>query len=161
VSTDEGSAQTVIAVPTRDRVLIVGGLTVLGIVLGVAAPVVIRWLHDQGLPFPGPLHLVELLATRIGSWILPIVGAVVGLVLGAGVAEELASVRITGRDVTFIRGKKKQRFARGQISAALIDDGHLVLRDERDADLIREKLDVPVEQVATALRAHDWPIAEE
>jgi hypothetical protein len=87
-----------------------------GIVLGAAAPVVIGWLHEQGLPFPGPLHL---------------------------------------------RGKKKQRFARGQISAVLIDDGHLVLRDERDADLIREKLDVPVEQVATALRAHDWPIAEE
>lgn len=153
--------QTLVTVPTRDQVLIIGGLIALGIVVGLAAPLLIRWLHESGFPFPGPLHVLELLATRIGAWILPIIGAVAGLVLGAGITDDLTTVRVTGRDVTFIRGKKKQRFARGQISLAVIDDGHLVLRDDRDADLIRQKLDVPVEQVRDALRTHDWPVTDE
>jgi hypothetical protein len=156
---NRNSDETLIDVPGSHRVLIVAGLTVLGIGLGIAAPHLIRWAHGvDWLPFQGPMRLLEMLAGRVGSWLLVVIGGVAGAVIGLGITDDLTKVRITDRDVTFIKGRKKERFARAQVTAAMIDEGHLVLRDQQDADLIRHDLDVPADRVRQALRTHDWPM---
>lgn len=140
------------------RNLLVGVVIALGIALGIAAPVIIRWAHGMDwIPFQGPLRLLELLASKVGVWILPIIGAVAGLLVGGGIVDGMAKIRVTHRDVTIIHGKKKQRFSRAQVTAALIDEGHLVLRDERDADLIRQDVDIPAHDLLDALRRYGWP----
>lgn len=152
-------AETVLEVRAAHRWLLVAGLTVAGLGVGLAAPPVIGWAQGlDWLPFQGPMGLLQQLSSTVGSWLLVVIGTVAGAVIGLGLTDELTKVRVTDRDVTFIKGRKKERFARGQVNAALIDDGHLVLRDERDADLIRRDLDVPVDQVRAALTKHDWPL---
>lgn len=139
--------------------LLIAVVSALGIGLGIAAPAIIRWAHGmEWLPFDGPMRLLELLASKIGSWILPVIGAIAGFLVGGGIVDGMAKVRVSARDVTVIHGKKKQRFARAQVTAALVDEGHLVLRDERDADLIRTDVDIPINELVATLRHYDWPV---
>lgn len=158
---EEGRDVSMLAVTNRDQIIVLvlgGGL---GLALGIAAPYVIGWaLTMDWLPFQGPMRMLEALSSRVGSWILILVGLVAGVLIALGIVGQLAKVQITDRDVTFIRGNKKQRFARSQVALALIDEKHLVLRDERDVDLVREELDVSATDVTEALQRHGWPIEE-
>lgn len=157
---EPGSAEpTVLEVKPAHQVVIVIGLTVVGIVLGVAAPFLMQWAHGQDwLPFDGPRRLLEQLSSTVGSWILIAIGAVAGVLVGLGIAGELSKITISADEVIITKGSKKKRFSRAQVSKAIYDDNHLVLRDDRDADLIREDLDVAEADVLAAFRRHGWPI---
>lgn len=156
---DTGESVTVLEVRAAHRGLLVAGLTVVGLGVGLAAPAVVGWAQGvDWLPFQGPMQLLQKLASTVGGWLLAVIGTVAGAVIGLGLTDELTKLRVTDRDVTFVKGRKKDRFSRAQVTAAVIDDGHLVLRDERDADLIRRDLDVGTEQVRAALRKHNWPL---
>lgn len=151
----------VLEVKNSHQLIIVAVTTAIGLVVGWLAPRVIGWaLGIGGLPFAGPMRLLQQIADSWGSWVLIIIGGVAGVVLGLIILGGLVGVRVSARDVTLIKGSTKTRFARAQVSTALIEDGHLVLRDERDADLIREKPDVSTEEVLGALRRYGWPIEE-
>jgi hypothetical protein len=63
---------------------------------------------------------------------------------------DTTKMEITARDITFVKGDKKQRFARSQIGMVVIDGSHLVLRDRADVDLIRQKVDGPVPALTEA-----------
>ena len=41
---------------------------------------------------------------------------------------DTTKTEVTARDITFVKGDKKQRFARSQIGMVVIDGSHLVLR---------------------------------
>lgn len=132
-----------------------------GIGLGVVAPAVINWaLEQQWIPFQKPMQVLTAVSHKVGSWILIVIGGVVGALAGLGIIDSLSKINISDRDITFIQGRKKQRFARSQVAEALIDTGHLVLRDMDDADLIRHDLDVPADEVVTALRRYQWPVQD-
>lgn len=155
----EGLEPTVLEVKPAHQLILVIGLTVAGIALGIVAPQLIQWAHGHDwLPFQGQRRLLEKLTSTVGSWVLIAVGAVAGALVGLGLAGELSKITVTAGDVTIVKGNKKQRFSRAQVSKALYDDKHLVLRDDRDADLIRENLDVGKGDVLAALRRHGWPI---
>ena len=109
------------------------------------------------LPFKGPLAILDQLEGNFGGWLLIVLGAVAGLVLGFLAVADTTKIEITARDITFVKGDKKQRFARSQIGTVVIDGSHLVLRDRADADLIRQKIDGSMAEVTEALRSHDWP----
>lgn len=149
---------TVLEVKPAHQLVLVIGLTVAGIALGVLAPYLMQWAHGQDwLPFEGPRKLLEKLSSTVGSWILIALGAAAGILVGLGLAGELSKITVTDGDVTIVKGSTKKRFARAQVSKALYDDKELVLRDERDADLLRQDLDVDKDDVLAALRSHGWP----
>lgn len=151
---------TVLEIKPAHQLAFVVVLAVLGLALGVAAPFLLRWADGvEWLPFGGQRRLLEKLAGRVGSWILIVVGGVVGALVGLGITAELTKITITDEDVRLVKGSKTRRFSRAQVTKALYDDKHLVLRDDTDADLIREKLDVERADVLAALRAHGWPLA--
>jgi hypothetical protein len=143
------------------QLILVAVTTAIGLVVGYFAPRLISWaLGIGGLPFEKPMQLLQRLADSWGSWVLIIVGGIAGLVVGLILLGSLVSAKITARDVTIIHGSKKTRFARSQVALALIDEGHLVLRDERDADLVREKIEGSTDDLLAALRRFGWPVEE-
>ncbi|WP_091524641.1 YqeB family protein [Microlunatus soli] len=158
-SSEHGASErTVLEVKPAHQAVIVIGLTVVGIALGVVAPFLMQWADGQDwLPFEGPRRLLEKLSSTVGSWILIAIGAVAGVLAGLGIAGELSKISISADEVIIIKGSKKKRFSRAQVTRAMYDDRHLVLRDDRDADLIREDLDVAKDDVLTAFRRHGWP----
>jgi hypothetical protein len=129
-----------------------------GAALGWVAPWVVDWgLAQPWLPFKGPLIILGALEGQVGGWLLIVVGAVVGLVVGVLARADTTKIEITARDITFVKGDKKQRFARSQVGTVVLDGSQLVLRDRADVDLIRQKVDGSLPDVASALRSHDWP----
>lgn len=154
-----GAEAIVLQWRTAHRVALVAVTATIGLVLGWLAPRIIGWaLAVGGLPFAGPMRLLQRIAESWGSWVLIVLGGVAGVLVGVSVLGGLVGVRVSGRDITVLKGSTKIRFARAQVAAALIDEGHLVLRDDRDVDLIREKLDVSGDEVLAVLRRFDWPV---
>ena len=158
-----GSAETgdvtVLELKNAHQLILVAVTTVIGLVIGFFAPRVIGWaLGVGGLPFERPMQLLQRISESWGSWVLIVIGGVLGVVVGLILLSGLVRAKIGARDITILKGSAKTRFARSQVALALIDEGHLVLRDAQDADLIREKLEVPVDQVVATLRRYDWPI---
>ena len=150
---------TVLEIAPKHQAVGVIVLAVIGAGLGLVAPFLIGWAHGRDwLPFQAQLRLLQKIVETVGSWILIAAGIVLGGLVGLGLAGELSRVTVTDADVTIASGRDKQRFSRAQVSEALFDDKHLVLRDDRDADLIRKKLDVSETDVMAALRHHGWPI---
>jgi hypothetical protein len=151
----------VLELKNAHQLILVVVTTAIGLVIGYFAPRVISWaLGIGGLPFEKPMQLLQRLADSWGSWVLIIAGGVAGLVVGLILLGGLVSAKITARDITIIQGSKKTRFARAQVSLAVIDEGHLVLRDERDADLVREKIEGSTADLVAALRRFDWPVED-
>jgi hypothetical protein len=56
-----------------------------------------------------------------------------------------------------VKGDKKQRFARSQIGTIVLDGRHLVLRDQADIDLIRQKIDGSMQDLTTRCGATTGP----
>lgn len=156
----ESTEPTVLEIAPRHQAIGVLILVVVGAGLGVVSPFLIDWAQARDwLPFQGQLRLLQKLVDAFGSWVLIAAGIVLGGLVGLGLAGELSKVTVTDADVTIASGREKKRFSRAQVSRALYDDKHFVLRDDRDADLIRKKLDVSEAEVITALRQHGWPVA--
>jgi hypothetical protein len=149
---------TVVRTPLTQHLVVGAVFVAIGVGVGLAAPYVVPWgLAQPWLPFKGLLIPLDQLTDRFGAWLLVVAGGVAGLVLGFIAAADETSVQISARDITFVKGDKKQRFARSQIGTAVVDGHHLVLRDKADADLIRQKLDLSMSTVAEALSRHHWP----
>ncbi|GAB3745076.1 YqeB family protein [Microlunatus parietis] len=143
------------------QAILFAGAVVAGLLLGWIAPLVINWaLGIGGLPFEKPMELLQRVINSWGAWVLIVVGGVAGAVFGLVMLGGLVGLRVTARDLTIVVGSDKTRFARSQVAAALFDEGHLVLRDPQDVDLIRKKLDVSQQDVLAALRRYDWPIED-
>ncbi|MGD7707042.1 YqeB family protein [Microlunatus sp. Y2014] len=154
---DQPPAQFRVSEAVRAGIVVV--TTVLGTGLGVAAPVVLRWASQlDWLPFQGPRELLAGLAGWAGSWILVALGLVTGLVAGLLIVGSLTTVTVTARDLVFTTGDKVERYARAQVTEVVLDGKHLVLRDERDADLVRHDLDVEPQPVLDAIRERRWPV---
>lgn len=143
------------------QAILFAAAVVAGLLLGWVAPLVINWaLGIGGLPFEKPMQLLQRAVNSWGAWVLIVIGGVAGGVFGLVLLGGLVGLRVTARDLTILVGSDKTRFARSQVAAALFDEGHLVLRDAQDADLIRKKLDVSEADARAALRRYDWPIED-
>ncbi len=152
-------SRTVVEPPMTQHLVVAAAFVGLGAALGWVAPWVVGWgLAQPWLPFKGPLAILDQLEGNFGGWLLIVIGAVAGLVVGVLAMADTTKIEITARDITLVKGDKKQRFARSQIGTVVIDGSHLVLRDRVDVDLIRQKVDGSVPALTEALRHHDWPV---
>lgn len=150
---------THVTVPQRDTVVLAIGLGLLGVLLALLLP----WLAGLAASWPwfpvqGPLRLVDQLLDAHGwlRWVLIGVLPVVGLVGGFFVSAMATTVQVTDAEIVLIGDDTKRRIARSQVTRVLLEGKELVLRDREDADLVREKLDVPLDEVQAALERHEW-----
>lgn len=147
--------------PLLDRaVLVVGGL-VLGLVLAWGLP----WLSGlagslEWFPFRDVLRLIGRLSTEhpvvsIMLWVaLPLAGMIGGVLLGAAAT----TIRVADGEIIISKDDDRTRVARAQVDRILLEGKQLSIRDDRDVDLVTTKLDVPVDEVVTALEVHGWTV---
>ncbi len=145
-------SRTVVEPPVKQHLVVAAAFVGLGATLGWVAPWVVGWgLAQRWLPLKGPLAILDQLEETFGGWLLIVVGAVAGLIVRFLAMADTTKIEITARDITFVKGDKKQRFARSQITTIVIDGSHLVLPDQADVDLIRQKVDGSVPALTEAL----------
>ncbi|MDN5727643.1 MAG: hypothetical protein L0G99_17190, partial [Propionibacteriales bacterium] len=150
---------THVRVPRQDYVVLSVALGLLGLLLGWFLPLLAGLAAGaQWAPFQDPLRLIDSLLDEHGwlRWVLAVLLPVAGVVAGIFLVAMGTTVQITDAEIVLIGEDKKRRFARAQVTRVLLEGKELVLRDRDDADLVREKLDVPVDQVMDALERHDW-----
>lgn len=152
---------TDVGVPVVDRVvLIVGGL-LLGLVLAWGVPWLTRLAGSlEWFPFQDPLRLVGRLSTEhpavaIALWVvLPIAG----MIAGGVISTKATTVRVADGEIIVSVDNDRTRVARAQVDRILLQGKELSIRDDRDVDLVTAKLDVPPDEVAATLQAHGWTI---
>jgi hypothetical protein len=157
MSTD---TKTVIGHSTTDKLVLYGGLPLLGLVLGFFLPRIADWASTQRwVPFKGPLELIA----KWDSWwvvlICIVVGVVGGFLLAAIALEETLKTTISNTEVEFLKNQKTVRVPREKVAVAFLDGKEIVLQDARSAELAREKHDQFSSQakaIGPAFRAHGY-----
>ncbi|MEU4395206.1 hypothetical protein [Kribbella sp. NPDC023855] len=160
MSTDSAT-RTVIGHSMADKVILYGGLPLLGLVLGFFLPRIADWASAQRwAPFQGPL---ELIAGWDSWWVVLIfiaVGGIAGFLLAAIAMEDTLKTTITTSEVEFLKNKKTVRVPREKVAVAFLDGKEIVLQDARSAELARERHDQlgsQVKAIGPAFRAHGYP----
>ncbi|GAA1588841.1 hypothetical protein GCM10009789_48110 [Kribbella sancticallisti] len=159
------AGQTTIGHSAADKLLLYGGLPLLGLALGFFLPRIADWAVEQPwLPLQGPL---ELISRWDGWWVVAIftvVGALAGVLLAAIALEDTLKVTITNTDVEFVKNKVTTRVPRNQVAVAFLDGREIVLQDARSAELARERHDQlksEALQIPEAFRTHSYPWSDD
>ncbi|MFI5696718.1 hypothetical protein ACIA58_32995 [Kribbella sp. NPDC051586] len=160
-STTGTPQRTVIGHSTGDKVLLFGGLPLVGLVLGFFLPRIARWAAARDwVPFDGALKLIA----HWNGWWVVVVCVVLGLVAGvllAGMAlDDILKVTITHRSVEFLKNQKTVTVPREKVAVAFLDGKEIVLQDASSRELAREKHDQlksEAKQIPVAFRAHGYP----
>ncbi|MGW7682357.1 YqeB family protein [Kribbella sp. NPDC054772] len=160
-STTGTPERTVIGHSTGDKVMLFGGLPLVGLVLGFFLPRIANWAADrQWVPFQGPLKLI---AAWDSWWVVVIcvlVGLVAGVVLAGMALDDTLKVTITDRSVEFSKNQKTVTVPREKVAVAFLDEKEIVLQDATSRELAREKHDQlksEAKQIPAAFRAHGYP----
>lgn len=151
---------TTVELPRSDQALISAVAAALGVIAGLLLPRIAGWAVSlPWVAWRDVLTIVDRYATGWVAWALPVLGLVTGLIVAATVVHETARLQVGADDLVVVKGDRRRRFARAQVSRVLVEDRHLVLRGRLDEDLIRERLDVSRDAVLEAVRRYDWPTA--
>ena len=160
MSTDS-STKTVIGHSTVDKLVLYGGLPLLGLALGFFLPRIADWAAKQKwVPFQGPL---ELISKWDGWWVVAIciaLGIVAGVLLAAMALEDTLKTTISTTEVEFLKHQKTTRVPREKVALAFLDGKEIVLQDSRSAELAREKHDQlsgDAKKIPAAFRTHGYP----
>lgn len=140
-------------------VLLAGGGAVLGGGLGLVLDPLTTWATGlRWLPAPDLVRVLNELAIATPTWAQILAGLVLGVVAGVLLGRQATVVEVTADEIVVVEGSRRQRLARSQVGAAVLDRGRLSVRDHRDVDLVDVKVDVDVDELRRALRAHDWQV---
>jgi hypothetical protein len=160
MSTDS-STKTVIGHSTVDKLVLYGGLPLLGLVLGFFLPRIADWAAKQKwVPFQGPL---EIISKWDGWWVVAIciaLGILAGVLLAAMALEDTLKTTISTTEVEFLKHQKTTRIPRDKVALVFLDGKEIVLQDSRSAELAREKHDQlggDAKKIPAAFRAHGYP----
>lgn len=122
------SGRTTIGHSAADKLMLYGGLPLLGLALGFLLPRIADWAAGQRwVPLQGPL---ELISRWDGWWVVAIftvVGALAGVLLAAVALEDTLKVTVTNNDVEFLKNKVTTRVPRNQVAVAFLDGREIVL----------------------------------
>lgn len=146
-----------IAVSAGDGGVLAGVLGALGAGLGAVVPVLARWLLTA--PWLPADELTRWLLGSVGTvpgWVLPVAGAVLGLVAGPVLVQMAPAISISRREVVITAPGRRERFGRSQVAEATVVGRYLVLHDAADVELVHEKVEGDVEALRSALREHGW-----
>jgi len=150
---------TRIALSRSAAVLLTSGGLVAGAALGWFLPPLLGWLIAwPWVPMQGPVTLLSQLVDGVPDGLLPVLGGVLGLLAGLGLVSTTTTITVSDHEIVVTEGSKRSRWARAQVEAAVVEHGHLSLRDDRDVDLTRESVDGDVPALVDALRRHGWPV---
>jgi len=154
-------SKTVIGHSVLDKVVLFGGLPLVGAVLGFFLPRIADWASRQKwVPFQGPL---ELIAGWDGWWVGAVcvaVGLLGGLLLAAIALDDTLKVTITGEAVEFLKNEKTVTVPRAKVTSAFLDGKEIVLLDASTRELAREKHDElksEARKIPQAFRTHGYP----
>ncbi|MEV6411393.1 hypothetical protein [Kribbella sp. NPDC051718] len=161
MSTDS-STKTVIGHSAADKLLLYGGLPLVGLVLGFFLPRIADWAADlEWVPFQGPL---ELISRWDGWWVVAIclaLGLIGGVLLAAMALEDTLKTTVGTTEVEFLKNQRTTRVPREKVALAFLDGKEIVLQDSRSAELAREKHDelgaAARTKIQAAFRAHGYP----
>ena len=160
-STTGTPQRTVIGHSTGDKVLLFGGLPLLGLVLGFFLPRIADWATGRAwVPFQGVLKVI---AAWDGWWVVAIcivVGLIAGILLAAVALDDILKVTITHQSVEFLNNQKTVTVPREKVAVAFLDGKEIVLQDASSRELAREKHDQlksEAKQIPLAFRAHGYP----
>jgi len=160
-STTGAPERTVIGHSAADKVVLFGGLPLIGLVAGFFLPRIANWAVDQRwVPFQGPLRLI---ASWDGWWVLAIcvvLGLLGGMLLAGMALEDTLKVTVTDRSVEFLKNQKRVTVPREKVSVAFLDGKEIVLQDAASRELAREKhdqLNSDAKEIPAAFRAHGYP----
>jgi len=153
--------KTVIGRSRTDKVVLFGGLPLVGLALGYFLPRIADWAARQKwVPFQGPL---ELIAGWDGWWVVVVcmvVGLLGGALLAAIALDDTLKVTITNESVEFEKNEKTVTVPRHKVATAFLDGKEIVLLDATTRELAREKHDQFTSEspkIAAAFRAHGYP----
>ncbi|NEA35039.1 hypothetical protein [Streptomyces sp. SID13031] len=156
------STTTVIGHSTVDKLVLYGGLPLLGLVLGFFLPRIADWAVEQPwVPLQGPL---KILAGWDGWWVAAIciaLGVIGGVLLAAMALEDTLKTTVGNTEVEFLKNQRTTRVARNKVAIAFLDGKEIVLQDNRSAELAREKHDElggsAAKKIPAAFRTHGYP----
>ncbi|GAA3578584.1 YqeB family protein [Kribbella ginsengisoli] len=160
--TTDSSTKTVIGHSAADKLLLYGGLPLLGLVLGYFLPRIADWATKlEWVPFQGPL---ELISRWDGWWVVAIclaLGLIGGVLLAAMALEDTLKTTVGNTEVEFLKNQRTTRVPREKVALAFLDGKEIVLQDSRSAELAREKHDelgaTARTKIQAAFRAHGYP----
>ena len=162
--TAQTSNRTVIGHSTTDKVVLFGGLPLVGLVLGFFLPRIADWATTlDWVPFQGPLKLIAGWDEWWVSVICIVIGLLAGVLLAAMALEDTLKVTITGQSVEFLKNQKTVTVPREKVAVAFVDGKEIVLQDSTSRELAREKHDQlkgEARQIPAAFRAHGYPWSE-
>jgi hypothetical protein len=153
--------RTVIGHSTGDKVVLFGGLPLVGLVLGFFLPRIADWATGRAwVPFQGPLKLI---AGWDGWWVVAIcvaIGVIAGVLLAGMALDDTLKVTITNQSVEFLKNQKTVTVPREKVAVAFLDGKEIVLQDPSSRELAREKHDQlksEAKQIPVAFRTHGYP----
>lgn len=158
-------ASTVIGHSKTDKLILYGGLPLLGLVLGFFLPRIADWAADQEwVPMQGPLKLIA----KGDSWwvavLLTLAGLVAGVLLAAIALEDTLKVTISDTEVEFLKNQQTRRVPREQVAVAFLDSKEIVLQDDQTRELARERHDQlrsEAKAIPDAFRVHGYPWSDD
>jgi hypothetical protein len=110
---------------------------------------------------PGPFGIVGELPGVVITYVVPAIGAVLGLVLAAMIDAESLTVRVSPAEVLLTRPGHRRSVPRGDIAVAFPDRDKLVLLGRTGRELAREPSLYPVQRLRPAFAEHGIPWADE
>ncbi|MDA0565051.1 hypothetical protein LG943_12075 [Streptomonospora sp. S1-112] len=149
---------TVVGAPVGERLLMWGGLPLVGGVLGALLNPLAEWaLTLPWAPFEGPIRLItsipDLPATIGGA----VVGVVAGLVLAMIGESEAGTVTVTDHEASVTANGRTRTAPRGQVRAVFKDGKRLVLLGARGEEVAGGVVALKPHRLAKAFRAHAYP----
>jgi hypothetical protein len=157
--------RTVVGHSATDKVLLYGGLPLVGGLLGYFLPRIADWAAAQRwVPWKGLFELVSGWDVWWAQVIMVAVGLVAGLVLGAIAMDDSLRITVTNHDVELLKNEKTTVVARDKVAAVFLDGKELVIQDRDSAELAREKHDQlkgDTAKIGAAFRAHGYPWSDD
>jgi hypothetical protein len=163
-STTNTQQRAVIGHSTTDKLVLFGGLPLVGLVLGLFLPRIADWATTlRWVPFQGPLKLIAGWDQWWVSVICIVIGLLAGVLLAAIALEDTLKVTVTGQSVEFLKNQQTVTVPREKVAVAFLDGKEIVLQDPTSRELAREKHDQlksEAKQIPAAFRAHGYPWSE-
>jgi len=151
--------RTVLALARSDRIVIVAGIPVVGLLVGLLVPALARWALDLpwGLPMRPVFRVVGAVdrpwevAVNLAIWFAA------ALVVVRSALTDGVRVTLTDDEVRLDRSGWSRTIRRTDIDAVFVEGRRLVALDRASRRLVREAALAPAAALAAGFRAHGYP----
>lgn len=155
------AAVTELGLSYRDRLALVAGGALLGVVGGFVLPPVASWLLSlRWVPEHGVLRLLDSWRGPLAPLLLGGVGLLAGVVLVVLAVVTTLRVTLTNDWVRLRKDDTTRTVHRDEIDAVFVDGRQLVILDRASRQLVREETEASAADVARAFTAHGYPFVE-